>query len=90
MQKLFGIQRTLESLESNYLIQLEILVHEELENALHHEELLWIQKARCDWLLLDDRNAKYYHSQMIEKRKNNRIITLKNNNGDWVFYIDEL
>ncbi|KAA3465651.1 reverse transcriptase [Gossypium australe] len=39
---------------------------------LHHEELLWKQNARCDWLVFEIR------------RKHNRIVALKNRTGEWV------
>lgn len=35
---------------SNWLVNLEMEIQDELENDLNHEELLWKQKAMHDWL----------------------------------------
>ncbi|KAA3466982.1 reverse transcriptase [Gossypium australe] len=68
---------------SRSLATLEMDVRDELESVLNHEELLWKQKARCDWLNFGDRNTKFFHSRTIQRRKFNRILALKDNNGDW-------
>ncbi|KAK5843110.1 hypothetical protein PVK06_005545 [Gossypium arboreum] len=65
-------------------------IREELENVLSHEEQLWKQKSRCDWLKLGDRNTKFFHSRTINRRKINRITTLRNTNGDWLYDPDEI
>lgn len=61
---------------------MELEVRDELENLLDHEELLWKQKARCDWLQFGDHNTKFFHSRTIQRRKGNRIHALKID-GDW-------
>ncbi|KAG8472191.1 hypothetical protein CXB51_036355 [Gossypium anomalum] len=43
----------------------EVLIRDELENTLHHEEMLWKQKSRCEWLNLGDRNTSYFHRQAV-------------------------
>lgn len=65
-------------------------VRNEMKNMLEHEDLLWKQKARCDWLQLGDCNTKFYHSRTIRRRKFNRITTLRLDNGDWCFDQDIL
>lgn len=64
-------------------MQLESDVRDELENLLDHEEMLWKQKARCDWLELGDRNTKFYHGRTLQCRKHNRINTLRLSSGEW-------
>ncbi|KAA3487462.1 Retrovirus-related Pol polyprotein LINE-1 [Gossypium australe] len=59
-------------------------VREELENVLHHEEILWRQKVQCDWLVLGDHNKKFFHSRTLRRRKQNRITALKNGLGEWI------
>ncbi|KAH1106715.1 hypothetical protein J1N35_010483 [Gossypium stocksii] len=61
---------------SSRLADLEMEVRKEMKNVLNHEELLWRQKARCDWLRFEDHNTKYFHSCTIRRRKFNRIIAL--------------
>ncbi|KAA3458339.1 reverse transcriptase [Gossypium australe] len=65
------------------LANLEMEVRDELETVLNHEEILWRQKARCDWLQFGDRNTKYFHSHWIQRRKFNHILALRINNGEW-------
>ncbi|KAH1073514.1 hypothetical protein J1N35_025842 [Gossypium stocksii] len=40
----------LDKVNSTYLNQVEMEVQEELETMLHHDEVLWCQKAQCEWL----------------------------------------
>lgn len=65
------------------LADLEIEIRDELENVLNHEELLWRQKARCDWLQFGDHNTKYFHSRTMQRRKSNRIMSLHMSSEDW-------
>ncbi|KAA3479433.1 Retrovirus-related Pol polyprotein LINE-1 [Gossypium australe] len=50
IHKLSTVQKKMCLLGANHLASVEIEIRHELENVLHHEELLWKQKARCDWL----------------------------------------
>lgn len=60
--KIANVQRMMDLSGSNWLTQVDLNLRQELENVLHHEELLWKQKERCDWLHLGDRNTKFFHS----------------------------
>ncbi|KAH1108227.1 hypothetical protein J1N35_011995 [Gossypium stocksii] len=44
MRSLHNIQKALDHSDSSHLAQKEIDIHDELENMLNHEELLWRQK----------------------------------------------
>ncbi|KAA3484931.1 Retrovirus-related Pol polyprotein LINE-1 [Gossypium australe] len=85
IHKLAGLQKAMNFSGFNRLAKCELEVREELENVLYHEEMLWKQKSRSDWLSLGDRNTKYFHSWMVERKKFNRITTLRtsdrNTNG---------
>ncbi|KAA3459207.1 reverse transcriptase [Gossypium australe] len=83
LRSLNNIQKALYHTDSSFLAKQEMEVRDELENVLNHEELLWRQKARCDWLHLGDRNTKFFHSCTIKRRKFNRIIDLRISNGEW-------
>ncbi|CAN1140836.1 hypothetical protein LINPERHAP2_LOCUS12106 [Linum perenne] len=54
----------------------------ELERTLWEEELIWIQKARCKWVIEADRNTSYYHKSTLRRRAFNRITRLKNDELD--------
>src|SRR3954469_3347619 len=56
----------------------------ELRDILNHEELMWFQRSRTMWLSDGDMNTKYYHMRTIARRKMNKILMLKDNNGDWI------
>ncbi|KAA3486878.1 LINE-1 reverse transcriptase isogeny [Gossypium australe] len=83
MRSLNNIQRALELSTSTHLVKKEREIRDELENVLDHEDFLWRQKARCDWLQLGDRNTNFFHSRTIKRRKCNRIMSLRVDNGDW-------
>ncbi|KAA3489594.1 reverse transcriptase [Gossypium australe] len=85
LKSLGSIQKALDQSFSRSLATLEMDVQDELESMFNHEELLWKQKARCDWLNFGDRNTKFFHSRTIQRRKFNRILALKDNNGDWCY-----
>ncbi|KAK5836203.1 hypothetical protein PVK06_011961 [Gossypium arboreum] len=78
-------------LKSNHRpLLLEIDVQEGFENVLHHKDLIWKQKVKCDWLLLKDRNTKSYHQYTLQRIKQNWIMALENGLGEWIFYEEEL
>ncbi|KAG8498826.1 hypothetical protein CXB51_005702 [Gossypium anomalum] len=64
--------------------KVELKIREELESVLHNEELLWRQKAKCDWLIFGDHNTRFFHRRTLQRRKHNRIVALKNQAGEWV------
>lgn len=57
---------------------------DDYSSILHQEELLWYQKARVDWIKYEDRNLGYFHLTTILKRKRNHILTLRNDQGNWI------
>ncbi|KAK5811979.1 hypothetical protein PVK06_027373 [Gossypium arboreum] len=89
-KKLDNVQKVIDRRSSTFLQQVELEIHKELESVLHHEELLWKQKARCDWLVFGDRNTRFFHRRTLQRRKQNRILALKNQTGEWVIDEEEL
>ncbi|KAA3469999.1 Endonuclease/exonuclease/phosphatase [Gossypium australe] len=69
VRKIANIQNRMDLSSSNRLAQVDLILRQELENVLHHEELLWKQKARCDWLYLGDCNTKFFHSRTLQRKK---------------------
>ncbi|KAJ7965205.1 Ribonuclease H [Quillaja saponaria] len=84
LSRLEGIQKALERAHSNYLARVEQDVHKDLLEAFYQEEILWYQKARGKWLNFGDRNSKFIHTSTIILRKRNKIISLKDNMGNWI------
>ena len=58
-----------------------------LKHTLVIEEEFWRQKARVKWLSDKDKNTKFFHAVMTEKRSKSVIHRIRKTNGDWV--IDE-
>ncbi|KAF7830694.1 reverse transcriptase [Senna tora] len=56
----------------------------EYQKILSLEEELWASKARLDWLNLGDSNTSFFHASVIKRRRNNRILALKDNVGNWI------
>ncbi|KAH1107994.1 hypothetical protein J1N35_011762 [Gossypium stocksii] len=90
MRSLNNIQRVLANSNSISLVKKEIEIRDQLENILDHEDMLWKQKARCDWLQLGDRNTSFFHSRTIRRRNFNRITSLRIDNEEWCFDQDTL
>lgn len=62
----------------------------ELELILTQEELLWQQKARCNYVQARDRNTKYFHNKTKALRNHTRIDSLKIDRLNWWFDPKEL
>ncbi|KAH1096692.1 hypothetical protein J1N35_013613 [Gossypium stocksii] len=85
IKRISNTQRKSDYSGSYHLNQEDLALRQELENLLHHEKLLWRQKARCDWLKFGDRNTKYFHFRTMQRRNNNRIYTIWDSEGNWIF-----
>ncbi|PNX93226.1 ribonuclease H, partial [Trifolium pratense] len=81
--RLRGIQRSMERVDSARLIMLEHQLQEELDKVLYQEELLWYQKSREKWVKFGDKNTKFFHAQTIIRRKRNKIHGLTLPCGAW-------
>ena len=54
----------------------------ELSDALKAEEMFWKQKSRIFWLREGDRNTKFFHALIKQRRARNRITQLLDANGN--------
>ncbi|KAK8693525.1 hypothetical protein V6N13_071105 [Hibiscus sabdariffa] len=83
MARLRGAQKALCTKASRFLMKLESELLLELEKLLDQEELLWRQKSRTDWILLGDRNTRYFHRRVVCRKQRNRTSSLQLLNGEW-------
>ncbi|GAU46050.1 hypothetical protein TSUD_191210 [Trifolium subterraneum] len=59
-------------------------LQQELTLVLKQEEAVWFQKSRSQWIKDGDRNTRYYHVKTIKRRRQNKIIMLRNDQNEWV------
>ncbi|XP_072066642.1 uncharacterized protein [Arachis hypogaea] len=67
-----------------FLDNIEVDLSNELEQILDREQMLWLQKSRENWIVERDRNTKYFHIKTIIRRRRNKILKLRQKNGDWI------
>ncbi|KAI9113491.1 hypothetical protein K1719_015418 [Acacia pycnantha] len=92
-RRINGIQSKLEDqfdAPSNFLLDLETSLREDLEDVYFQEELLWLQKSSSEWICLGDRNTKYYHMKALIRKKKNFVSQLKITDGSWIQDEDHL
>ncbi|KAF7831289.1 ribonuclease H [Senna tora] len=90
INRLSGIQVAKNKKCSPFLDKLERKLSQELEEVLNQEEVVWFQKARCQWIKDSDRNTKYYHAKAINRRRRNKILMLKKEDGSWTEDLEEI
>lgn len=67
------VQKVLNYRFSQKLHNREAELRIDLEEVLSHEELLWFQKSRAEWLRYRDRNTSSFYNRALIRRKRNRI-----------------
>ena len=55
----------------------------ELNDLLDDEEMYWGQKEKAHWLKEGDKNTKFFHAQASERRKQNTIVGIWDEQGRW-------
>ncbi|XP_056847407.1 uncharacterized protein LOC130498081 [Raphanus sativus] len=58
-------------------------VSRKLKEAYRDEKLYWEQKSRNTWHIYGDRNTEFYHALTKQRRVQNRISGLHNEEGIW-------
>ncbi|KAJ4830049.1 hypothetical protein Tsubulata_023305 [Turnera subulata] len=71
-----GIQAYLSRRPSSFLRSLETELRKEYAEVLQQEELLWYQKANCQWITDGDWNTTFYHARTVIRRRHNHIVAL--------------
>ena len=59
-------------------------LREDLEALMNREEVMRSQKARCNWIILGDRNTKFFQIVVKQRRARARILHLKTEDGNYV------
>lgn len=50
---------------------------------LDQKEIFWRQRSKQLWLSAGDKNMKYFHAACNKRRRTNRIVKLKDDDGEW-------
>ena len=90
LARISGIQSAPNYGRSRYLDKIEKELQSQLRDTLDHEERLWLQKSKAQWLQDGDKNTCYYHTKTIIKRRRNTILTLTDESGNWVYDHEKL
>ncbi|KAI9113241.1 hypothetical protein K1719_015766 [Acacia pycnantha] len=56
----------------------------QLEEAWGQEEVYWWQRSRIMWLNSGDKNTRFFHSSVVQRRQRNKILRLKDDRGVWL------
>jgi hypothetical protein len=67
---------------TNKLKAQEAKVNQQLEARKREEEILWKHKSRIQWLKEGERNTKFFHRTVLQRRHSNRITHLTSTNGE--------
>ena len=60
------------------------VLSKEVDSLRRQEESYWLQRSRVQWLREGDANTKFFHQYTIHRRRRNKVVKLKNGNGEWV------
>lgn len=71
-----GVHRQLDIHPSYDLIRLERDLQCEYNKVLAHEEMLWYQKSRENWVKFSNKNTKFFHTQTVIRRRRNKVAGL--------------
>ncbi|XP_075649952.1 uncharacterized protein LOC142620474 [Castanea sativa] len=58
-------------------------LRKEINSLLDDEELYWGQRAKAHWLKEGDKNTKFFHAQASERRRQNTINGIWDEQGNW-------
>ncbi|CAI8598599.1 unnamed protein product [Vicia faba] len=85
LSRLNGVQVCLQRNENMRGMKvLEQKLQNELGCILKKEELMWHQRSRAKWMKNGDRNTRYFHLKVVTRRMKNKILMLKNEEGNFV------
>lgn len=56
----------------------------EVDKLRQHEERFWHQRSRVNWFQAGDANTKFFHQSTLQRRRQNKVLKLKNEHGVWL------
>ncbi|CAN1785963.1 LINE-1 retrotransposable element ORF2 protein, partial [Linum perenne] len=59
-------------------------LEDDLNKLWKQEEVYGRQRAGKRWLKEGDKNTKFFHASTIQRRQRNKILRLKNGDGEWI------
>ncbi|XP_023906329.1 uncharacterized protein LOC112018051 [Quercus suber] len=65
-------------------------VKKEINELLHHEEVFWRQRSRSIWLLVGDKNTKFFHQRATQQWRKNNIVGLYDREEEWHIEEDKI
>lgn len=83
MTSIVGIQKPSNYQYSHFLLNLDNNLIEELDSILKIKEDLWKLKSRINWLTDGDANTKFFHTSTLNRRRRKRILSPKDDTGNW-------
>ena len=90
MARLLGVQKAFTSRLNPFLIRLQNKLNDEYNLILQLEEELWAMKARTDRIIHGECNTAYSYMSTLVRRSRNIISSILNDNGEWVYNIEEV
>ncbi|XP_056692109.1 uncharacterized protein [Spinacia oleracea] len=84
LARINGIQLALANKYSGFLVNLERDLLKQLDDILNKERLIWAQKAGMNWRKYADYNTKYFHILAKIRKSKGKILTLQNDQGEWI------
>lgn len=81
IKRLEGVHAALGNSPNSFLLNLEADLYHTLSNHLKMIEDFWASKARIDWLNSGVENSAFFYAPVNNRRRTNRINSLKNNLG---------
>ncbi|KAH7835784.1 hypothetical protein Vadar_029843 [Vaccinium darrowii] len=64
-------------------LKVQKFIIKEMEEAYSREEMYLHQRSRVNWLNYGDRNSKFFHATLVQRRQRNQILRLKGEDGTW-------
>ena len=84
LSRLEGVSHSLSFQQNPFLENLQKELWKDYEKILIQEEMYWKQVSRCEWIKFGDKNSKYFHIIANNRRRRNKVLSLKNEEGEWI------